>query len=859
MLPVPLALPPSVRHRTPEAARRRARVRPRLRGRRAAALPILSWALATVVLAAGAASAQTAATEPPAPQPPGPFEISPRLLELTGAAAAVRADAADRADLGPLAGDLDAVREQQERLAADLEATLGAEPRGDRLSAAAARLARQRLAVDRLMDEVSARLAEIESERAAWVERREFWRSWEQQLADDPRAADHRSDFRRAGRLIAGVLDDLGTASEPLLEVQRELGGFQRTNLGLRARIGELQAERRRRLLSADAPPLGSAAWRRELAAAPGEVPAGVRRALAIDPGFLRRHLWLVLLQVAVALATGFVARHLRSRGERDERWRILLGHPWAIGVFVAASTLSFLYAPPPPLWELAIWALIGGSASVLAAGMFRYRPKRLVVYAAAALAVGFFALRTIELPGALLRPLLAIAAAAGALGLALLAGRRPEPGRPRLGFRVSVALAAAVLATVVLLQLVGYDSLARWLFDAGAITALVGYVITFLVRLGRGALRALLDGPAAARLPALARVGPELAHRLSGLLALVLIAGGALYGLTVWELYDTPGEAWRDLVARGVTVGEARITLGALLLAVAAIYAALQVSWAVRALLDDAVLERRQLDRGVGNTVKTLLHYLVVTLGLLVALAFLGVDLSSLAIVAGAFGIGIGFGLQDLAGNFVSGLVLLFERPVRVGDVVVIDGDWGTVSRIGLRSTVVTTFDRAEIIVPNADLVSKKVTNWTLSDVTARVIVPIGVAYGSDPVQVLEILREVADGHPEALAEPEPMVLFVGFGDSSLDFELRVWIRDIQRRLATATDLRVTLERRLREAGIQIPFPQRDLHLRSVAPAAGRGLAGSTPRSGSRLESPPPDPATGDGGEANDAEATDG
>jgi small-conductance mechanosensitive channel len=190
---------------------------------------------------------------------------------------------------------------------------------------------------------------------------------------------------------------------------------------------------------------------------------------------------------------------------------------------------------------------------------------------------------------------------------------------------------------------------------------------------------------------------------------------------------------------------------------------------------------------------------------------------LKEFTLIAGALGVGIGFGLQNIVNNFVSGLILLFERPIKVGDTINIDDQWGTINKIGLRSTVVETLDRAEIIVPNSDLVSQKVTNWTLSNSISRIIFPVGVAYGSDLTRVLSILDTVGKEHPDVLSDPPPNAIFTGFGNSSIDFELRVWVGDINKRLPVKSDLGQTIDRFFREAGISIPFPQRDLHLRSI------------------------------------------
>jgi potassium efflux system protein len=181
------------------------------------------------------------------------------------------------------------------------------------------------------------------------------------------------------------------------------------------------------------------------------------------------------------------------------------------------------------------------------------------------------------------------------------------------------------------------------------------------------------------------------------------------------------------------------------------------------------------------------------------------------------ALGIGIGFGLQSIVNNLVSGLILLFERPVRVGDYVELSGKWAEIRKIGLRATTVQTFDQADVIIPNADLISTQVVNWTLSNRCVRLIIPVGVAYGSDVSLVMETLLASARENSKIAEAPEPQVLFLNFGESALDFELRVWVLDADNRLVVSSELHQEIDRRFREAKIEISFPQRDLHLRSV------------------------------------------
>jgi small-conductance mechanosensitive channel len=189
--------------------------------------------------------------------------------------------------------------------------------------------------------------------------------------------------------------------------------------------------------------------------------------------------------------------------------------------------------------------------------------------------------------------------------------------------------------------------------------------------------------------------------------------------------------------------------------------------------------------------------------------------------LLAGAFGVGIGFGLQNVVNNFVSGLILLYERPVQIGDVVEVGNVAGEVKRIGIRSSTIRTPQGADVIVPNGNLISDRVVNWTFSDRRRRIEVKVGVAYGNDPERVLTLLVAVAQAHPDVLDDPAPQAVFAGFGESSLGFELQAWCY-LDNAGSTQSDLAIGVSRAFVEAGIEIPFPQRELHLRS-GPASGR------------------------------------
>lgn len=227
-------------------------------------------------------------------------------------------------------------------------------------------------------------------------------------------------------------------------------------------------------------------------------------------------------------------------------------------------------------------------------------------------------------------------------------------------------------------------------------------------------------------------------------------------------------------------------------------------------------IYAQRGLEKGVQYALHRLLHYAVMGIGLFLALDNLGVSMTALAGLGAILAVGIGFGLQNIAQNFVSGLILLLERPVKQGDFVEVGDTTGTVRAIHARATVVTTLDGVDILVPNGLFITEPVVNETFGNRRIRVRIEVGVAYGSDTQLVREALERVAAAHALVLQEPPPTVLFTEFGESSLDFSLLAWIPDPLAKPQITSDLRFAIDREFREAGIEIPFPQRDLHLRS-------------------------------------------
>jgi len=300
---------------------------------------------------------------------------------------------------------------------------------------------------------------------------------------------------------------------------------------------------------------------------------------------------------------------------------------------------------------------------------------------------------------------------------------------------------------------------------------------------------------------------------------ALLRIWGVSEQGLALIGLYLTDG-----FQLGGVKVVPSKILLAILLLALL-----LTLTRWLKGQLNRRWLDKFRFDRGVREALVTTVGYVAATMAVLLALSVAGIELTNLAIIAGALSVGIGFGLQNVVNNFVSGLILLFERPVKTGDFIVVGGTQGYVKRISIRSTQIETPDRADVILPNSALISGQVTNWMLHDPLGRIAVPVGVAYGSDTQRVREILLRIAGEHPEVIkgrgGVPDPKVLFRSFGDNALLFELRAVVRQIDRQADVISDINFAVEAAFRQQGIELPFPQREIHIKT-SPSAPAPLS---------------------------------
>ncbi|MFK7733755.1 MAG: mechanosensitive ion channel family protein [Pseudomonadales bacterium] len=382
------------------------------------------------------------------------------------------------------------------------------------------------------------------------------------------------------------------------------------------------------------------------------------------------------------------------------------------------------------------------------------------------------------------------------------------------------------ILLVALLADLTGYQNFSAFLIQ-GFIGTLVAFSLLWLLNeFTKEVFDGLDTGKREWHRNIRTRLSVEPGEHISGLvwfrfLALILVwIVAAMVFLQSWNVWQVSWAWFSNAFSEGFSLGDTQLVPAKMLLGVMLFATVLLLSNAIKKRLTERSTLLARLEPSAKETAVTLTGYTGFLIALLIGLSLAGFSFQNLAIVAGALSVGIGFGLQNIVNNFVSGIILLFERPIRRGDWVVVGGTEGFVKNIRVRSTEIETFDRSDVMVPNSEFISQQVTNMTLNDQHGRVKVAVGVAYGSDTGLVKELLLRIAEEHDQVLKEgnyrrvPPPQVLFIGFGDSSLDFELRGFVRDIRMWPIVKSDLNFAIDAAFRENQIEIPFPQRDVHV---------------------------------------------
>ena len=690
-------------------------------------------------------------------------------------------------------------------------------------------LERHWLLQERLLNQTRADLTRAtgaaSEDAAELAARRAAWQATVQQPYLSPallkRAEEMVADIDRAQAALADPLArliDLGRRGNALsAQVQKGV-----------AEVSRQVAEEDRRLTAMDMPPL----WQ-VLRADDGFAlrPAQMRSNLAIETSFAREfdlsraRLLPALGIAAVALLPlmFWLRRRARTLAAADQLGASALqalSRPWAAWLLLVAGGAILYGLQGPGLRQQVVMLL----AWIPVLGLLQRQLLSLVGPWAYLSAVFYFLNVVVSvLVGSppLHRVLLLALTLLMLLTLAWRlwpSHRSDEAGSNRFqsrSWRLVAWLACIVLAIAAVANVLGNVSLAGMLVTATLDSSYAALALYAGSRVGLALAQVLLTGPTVARFSA--RYGASLVPAAVNIGRTLLVLAWVLFTLQSFRIYRPVSAFVTTVLTHEFKIGELTLSLGGLLTFALATWAAFWVAKTIRQVLAEDILPSLSLPRGVGNSVSSLSYYVVLFLGLLAALAAAGFQVGQLTLVIGALGVGIGFGLQDVVRNFVAGLILMFERPIQRGDTVEVAGMSGVVREIGLRATTVTTFDGAEVVVPNGMLIADKLINWTLTGTRRRISIELSTVYGADPQRTVKLLEEIARSVDGVSMTPAPNVIVTGLTAGTLDFSVRVWTRELADWVQVRSNLAMRIRDGLAEAGIEVPLPQRELLVRNA------------------------------------------
>lgn len=651
-----------------------------------------------------------------------------------------------------------------------------------------------------------------------WQSEEKRWLAWQDALLNEGEFEQLRSTFSRATETIQSALDLVLSRLDTLLGVQERAGNIERRIDTLYGEIDNQIVEERRNTLFNDTPPMFSLNYLEQIKNIQlwEEILGEIHEVSLPETEALNQHGWIILFQLFISALLIFIIKKRKNVFEQTERWNFFVHYPIASAVFLGyvLSILIYEYQGVPNSWKL-VATLIGTTAfAFLIRGVVDEKWKAHFIYGFVVIVLTTRLMDILGFPIPIFRLYICLAALLGLCFCFYLVKQLKTAGKSGV-FLWLLQSGVCFFFVIFVIEILGKKGLGSYLFISMLRSLGAIFVFSLLMYILRGGLEWLFDTPLLRRSTALDdsetdSIIIKLTRFFDSLIILLVILPTILM---VWGVFRSLKEAIYGVITFGFNIGSNHITVGLLVVSASIIYSSFLISWVVQKLLIDEVLFEQRMEKGARISIARLVHYMIVVVGFLFAVSALGIEISKLTIMFSALGVGIGFGMKDIVNNFISGLILLFEQPIRAGDLVEIEGVWAEIKGIGIRSTVVRTFDHADLIIPNADLISNKVTNWTLSDRQARLIVQVGVAYGSDIELVLSTLCECAEENKLVASSPSPRAYILNFGASSLDFELRAFVA-ASMRIQVKSELIQEIDKRFRDKEIVISFPQLDLHI---------------------------------------------
>jgi len=665
---------------------------------------------------------------------------------------------------------------------------------------------------------LTAAIETLEASRSEWLKYKSKWTTYQELLLKEDLPDEAKQTLIGANKIIKTGLDIVVTKLNSLMKVQQIGYDNQSIINDLSTQILILRQKKIESAFENATVPMYSSRFYDQFNGLWGKIRRGFSSVVLPGAGFFQIYWWVHLLQIFITLLVIYLIRKNKKILKSSKKYEYFSDRAISAGLFfgVVFVLLFHINMNAPPIWRLFSFIIGGLAFCRLISNREVSSWKNHFYYALVFIIIltGFFDVFNFPVP--LFRIFVLFVSL---LGIYKLYGwnkknTQTTKSKKYIWFFNSVS---GYLGIIIISEIIGKEVLALYMYEAllkSIMLIVFVYVFIKMIQAGiEAGLKTITKGNNSTSIEVINRTVKRITT-IVGILTIIFVIPRLL---VIWGVYKDVSEAFDQLIDFGFDIGNVKIQLGVVISSIIILYASYILSTILEMILMNDRFDK-DLDKGTRLSMAQLLRYFVLFFGFLLAIAALGFDLTSLTIILSALGVGIGFGLQGLVNNFVSGLILLFERPIREGDTIQLEGEWSEVKKIGLRSTTVQTFDLSDVIIPNADLVYNRVTNWTLSNPRRRVKIMVGVAYGSDVSLVIEKLKEIGVGNSDLVRNRKPVVLFREFADSTLNFELRVWAKDALDSIQVESDLRQAIDKKFRENNIEIAFPQRDLHIRSVS-----------------------------------------
>lgn len=663
-------------------------------------------------------------------------------------------------------------------------------------------------------------IQELEKSRLIWIEKKEKWISWETALLKEELPSQAEISFKNAKKTIEKALNLISSELNTLLKLQGS--GYKNQSIinDYTAKISKLHQKKIVSSFEKASIPMYSVRFYEQFnTKLLGNLGRGFNTIVLPNALFLQKYWWSILMQILITFSVIMLIRKNKEYLLNHKDYKILADRSISSGIFFGVIFVFLIYLDDSSLqsWNLFLVA-IGGIAFCRFFTNFEGQAwKKYFIYAIVALLIVTGVFDLISLPIPLFRIFIILLSSFGIYKINTWRkiNKATENNIKYNGFFIILTI---YLSIVLITEILGKEVLALFMYESFLNTiVLIIFMLVFMKMIHAGielgfnklSIKYLSGSP---------ELVSNTVKRFSIIINVIIVLFAFLPRvLVIWGVYESVPLATDAIMESGFSIGELKVSMELIITAVSVLYGSYILSTVIEMFLMSDAFEKDKLEKGTRLSIAQLIRYFLLFLGFLMAIAALGFDLTNFAIVLSALGVGIGFGLQGVVNNFVSGLILLFERPVREGDTIELQGNWSEIKKIGLRATRVMTFDQSDVIIPNSELVYNQVTNWTLSNRRRRLKIPVGVAYGSDVELVMKLLMEVGKANDNLLKSFEPVVLFKSFGDSTLNFELRVLAKDALNSIIVESNMIAEIDKIFRENNVEIAFPQLDLHVKSI------------------------------------------